>query len=63
MNIFEAIIIAVISTLVGIITGISVGKGKKKSINKVHFYVVRDKNGNLFLYLTKPERNIKKGKG
>ena len=60
MNIFEAIIIAVISTLVGIITGISVGKGKKKPINNVHFYVARDKNGELFLYMGKPFRGIER---
>lgn len=56
MNIFEAIIIGVISTLIGIITGISIGKGKKKSINNVHFYVARDEDGELWLYLGKPIR-------
>lgn len=60
MNIFEAIIIGVISTLIGIITGISIGKGKKKSINNVHFYVARDKNGELFLYMSKPFRGIER---
>lgn len=56
MNIIEAIIIAVIGTLVGIITGISVGKCQKKNINNVHFYVARDKNGKLWLYMGKPYR-------
>lgn len=28
----------------------------RKSQNKVHFYVARDKNGRLFLYLSKPFR-------
>ena len=60
MNIFEAIIIGVISTLIGIITGISVCKGKKKPINNVHFYVARDKNGELFLYMSKPFRGIER---
>ena len=29
---------------------------KTKSKNNVHFYVARDKNGRLFLYLSKPFR-------
>ena len=44
MCILEAIIIGVIGTLVGIITGISVEKYKQKSINHVHFYVTCEKN-------------------
>lgn len=56
MNILEIIIIAVISTLIGIITDILVRKGNEKSINHVHFYAVRDTNGELFLYLGKPIR-------
>ena len=28
----------------------------KKPKNKVHFYVARDKNGTIYLYLGKPER-------
>ena len=55
MNIIETIFIASIGTLVGFVIGMS-GKGKKKSINRVHFYVARDKNGELWLYLGKPER-------
>ena len=31
------------------------GKSSKK-INRVHFYVARDKNGMLYLYLGKPNR-------
>ena len=30
----------------------------KKEMNKVHFYVARDKNGELFLYMGKPFRVI-----
>ena len=30
----------------------------QESKNKVHFYVARDKNGELFLYLGKPFRGI-----
>ena len=56
MNILEIIIVAVISTLGGIITGISVRKDKKKSINQVHFYVARDPDGSLWLYVGKPFR-------
>ena len=33
----------------------AIGKEKKPS-NKVHFYVARDKDGKLWLYLGKPER-------
>lgn len=28
----------------------------KKTINKVHFYVARDRNGELWLYISKPHR-------
>lgn len=30
----------------------------RKYKNKVHFYVARDKNGPLYLYIGKPERRI-----
>lgn len=32
----------------------------QKPKNKVHFYVARDKNGELFLYLNKPYRGIER---
>ena len=32
----------------------------KKEMNKVHFYVARDKNGELFLYMGKPFRGIER---
>ena len=32
----------------------------KEPRNKVHFYVARDKNGELFLYMSKPFRGINK---
>ena len=51
MYILDLIFIAVIGTLVGFLIGMS---GKPK--NKVHFYVVRDKNGKLWLYMGKPIR-------
>ena len=57
MNIIEAIFIALIGTIVGFVIGMS-GKGKKKSINRVHFYVARDMDGVLFLYIGKPVRTI-----
>ena len=53
MYILDLIFIAVIGTLVGFLIGMS---GKPK--NKVHFYVARDKNGKLWLYMGKPVRNI-----
>ena len=55
MNIIETIFIALIGTLVGFVIGMS-WKCKKKSINRVHFYVARDKNDGLFLYIGKPIR-------
>ena len=33
---------------------------RTESRNKVHFYVARDKNGELFLYMGKPFRGINK---
>ena len=33
-------------------------KIKPKNQNKVHFYIARDKNGELFLYMRKPFRGI-----
>ena len=33
---------------------------KLKNQNKVHFYVARDKNGELFLYMGKPFRGIER---
>lgn len=51
MYILDLIFIAVIGTLVGFLIGMS---GKPK--NKVHFYVARDKNGKLWLYMGKPVR-------
>ena len=51
MYMFEVIIMSVLATLIGIWAGVS---GKPK--NKVHFYVARDKNGKLWLYMGKPIR-------
>ena len=51
MYILDLIFIAVIGTLVGFLIGMP---GKPK--NKVHFYVARDKNGKLWLYMGKPIR-------
>ena len=49
MYILDLIFIAVIGTLVGFLIGMS---GKPK--NKVHFYVARDQNESLWLYIGKP---------
>ena len=35
-------------------------KENKPNNNKVHFYVARDKNNELFLYIGKPFRGINK---
>ena len=58
MDIIEAIFITAIGTLVGFFIGMSDGRFKKKSINNVHFYVARDENDELFLYMGKPFRGI-----
>ena len=52
MYILDLIFIAVIGTLVGFLIGMS---GKPK--NKVHFYVARDKDNSLWLYLGKVTRS------
>lgn len=52
MYILDLIFIAVIGTLVGFLIGMS---GKPK--NKVHFYVARDRDTSLWLYLGKPVRS------
>ena len=51
MYILDLIFIAVIGTLVGFLIGMS---GKPK--NKVHFYVARDEDYTLWLYMGKPFR-------
>lgn len=51
MYILDLIFIAVIGALVGFLIGMSA-----KPKNKVHFYVARDKNGKLWLYMGKPYR-------
>lgn len=53
-------VIIVIAGIVSIITFIvfCVKNAKKKKFeNNVHFYVARDKNGDLYLYLSKPVRS------
>lgn len=52
MYILDLIFIAVIGTLVGFLIGMS---GKPK--NKVHFYVARDMDNSLWLFLSKPKRS------
>ena len=66
MDIIESIFLAAIGTLVGFFIGISDDKCKKKSINNVHFYVARDKSGELWLYMGKPirfEKFFARGRG
>ena len=31
---------------------------QEKPVNRIHFYVARDKNGKLFLYMGKPIRKV-----
>lgn len=50
----KAFIIGVFFTLIIFLTGEIIKD--RKSINKVHFYVARDKNGILWLYIGKPIR-------
>ena len=54
INYFISFIIGALFTLV--IFFIDAIIKDKKQINKVHFYVARDKRGSLYLYLGKPER-------
>lgn len=54
INCFIAFIIGVFFTL--IVFFISAIIEDKKPKNKVRFYVARDKNGDLYLYLGKPTR-------
>ena len=54
INYFISFIIGALFTLV--IFFIDAIIKDKKQINKVHFYVARDKNGDLWLYLGKPFR-------
>lgn len=51
MYILDLIFIAVIGALVGFLIGMSANPK-----NKVHFYVARDKNDKLWLYMGKPIR-------
>ena len=41
-----------------IVVYISYTTNRKKSVNKVDFYVARDKNGKLWLYIGKPIRDL-----
>lgn len=50
----KAFIIGVFFTLIIFLTGEIIKD--RKSINKVHFYVARDKDGILWLYIGKPIR-------
>ena len=54
INYFISFIIGALFTLV--IFFIDAIIKDKKQINKVHFYVARDKNGDLWLYIGKPFR-------
>ena len=54
MNCVIAFIIGILFTLIVFIIGTITET--KKSENKVHFYVARDKSGGLWLYLKKPIR-------
>ena len=52
MNCVIAFIIGILFTLIVFIIGTITET--KKSENKVHFYVTREKNGTLWLYMGKP---------
>ena len=54
MNYVIAFITGVLFTLIVFVIGTITET--KKSENKVHFYVARDKSGGLWLYLKKPVR-------
>ena len=56
----EKIICIILLVLYGVVMlmmcCITLFKKNKKLMNKVHFYVARDKSGCLYLYLGKPKR-------
>lgn len=45
-----------IGVILALLTGVSCRQLLKKPRNKVHFYVARDKDGDLWIYLGKPFR-------
>ena len=53
MNCVIAFIIGILFTLIVFVIG-TITETKKKSENKVHFYVARDRSGTLWLYMGKP---------
>lgn len=55
MNCVIAFIIGILFTLIVFVIG-TITETKKLE-NKVHFYVARDKNGELWLYMGKPIRS------
>ena len=52
-------VIAFILGVISMFVMFCIGHAAKleEPVNKVHFYVARDKNGRLYLYLCKPIRN------
>lgn len=63
----EKIICIVILILYGVVMllmcYIAIFQKEKKSKNNVHFYVARDKDSTLWLYMGRPYRDINKFKG
>lgn len=58
MGISEQTFLFLMCYVIIVIAGIvSINPKKKKLENNVHFYVARDKNGTLYLYLSKPVRS------
>lgn len=53
---FIIVILVIVSAFNFIIFCIEMAK-KKKTENNVHFYVARDKDGSLYLYLSKPVKS------
>ena len=52
-------IVLVIAFILGVISMVCIGYAAKQEEpkNRVHFYVAREKNGELWLYMGKPIRN------
>ena len=57
LNNFSSIYCFIVVFMLAILSIVAICKAKEPR-NKIHFYVARDKNGELFLYMSKPFRGI-----
>lgn len=57
MDILSMLLVMLPGFILSLILTVVYERELRKSQNKVHFYVARDKNGQLYLYLGKPVRD------